>query len=350
MVKAHGLVVAAATLLAAVAQAEVTTDRSSSLLLFPRIVAGGGTDTIIQLSNTSNNGRHAACFYVAGESTGSPPTLPVVRFDVSLVKQQPTHWSVASGRSVDPTDLPCAPGRTECYGAGLDPGTIPAVPVFSGSLICVELDASGFPVPGNTLRGRAIVQESDGSLGGYNAIGFVGFDTNNMDDILCLGGTTDPSCPAGAEYEACATEWILTHPSDGANDPIVGTGSTQQTVLTVASCGADLVARQPTPLTLQFVLTNEFEQSFTTSTTVSGWGDIPLGTVDPIFLRGNIGSDLIYTNIQAPSGSPPFVVVARTLVQAALDATPVATAINLHSIGSTTTAVLIRLPQPEEGR
>ena len=55
----------------------------------------------------------------------------------------------------------------------------------------------------------------------YNAIGLKGFDTNNMDGVLCLGGGVSDDCPSGAEYEACPQTWILDHPSIGAADPVV---------------------------------------------------------------------------------------------------------------------------------
>ena len=57
--------------LASVARAEVSTDVSGSVLVFPKVVFDGGSmaddrDTVIQISNTSNNLVHAKCFYVNG--------------------------------------------------------------------------------------------------------------------------------------------------------------------------------------------------------------------------------------------------------------------------------------------
>ena len=65
--------------LASVARAEVSTDVSGSVLVFPKVVFDGGgaedRDTIIQISNTSNNMVHAHCFYVNGALTDplAPP-------------------------------------------------------------------------------------------------------------------------------------------------------------------------------------------------------------------------------------------------------------------------------------
>ena len=56
--------------LASVARAEVSTDVSGSVLVFPKVVYDGNTlldnglngrDTVIQISNTSNNLVHAYC-------------------------------------------------------------------------------------------------------------------------------------------------------------------------------------------------------------------------------------------------------------------------------------------------
>ena len=56
------------------AAARVTTEQSASILVFPKVIADGTRDTIIQITNTSNNMRHAHCFYVNGALTD--PTLP----------------------------------------------------------------------------------------------------------------------------------------------------------------------------------------------------------------------------------------------------------------------------------
>ena len=51
------------------AAARVTTEQSASILVFPKVIADGTRDTIIQITNTSNNMRHAHCFYVNGALT-----------------------------------------------------------------------------------------------------------------------------------------------------------------------------------------------------------------------------------------------------------------------------------------
>jgi hypothetical protein len=51
------------------AQAQVTTEKSASILVFPKVIANGTRDTVIQITNTSNSMVHAHCFYVNGALT-----------------------------------------------------------------------------------------------------------------------------------------------------------------------------------------------------------------------------------------------------------------------------------------
>ena len=74
------------------AAAKVTTEQSASILIFPKVIADGTRDTIIQITNTSNNMRHAHCFYVNGAPTiagapvsaSNPPLCTEIDFDIWL--------------------------------------------------------------------------------------------------------------------------------------------------------------------------------------------------------------------------------------------------------------------------
>ena len=171
-----GFVVAAlAGLIASGAHAEVTTDQSASILVYPKVIADGTRDTIIQITNTSNSMVHAHCFYVNGQLTSpsdppgpfNPPQWQELDFDIWLTKQQPTYWVVSQGRLVDPDDYPCSndPPFYECFNAGFDPGRVPpVVEDFTGELKCIEVDASGAPLSGNHFKGEATLitaQECD---------------------------------------------------------------------------------------------------------------------------------------------------------------------------------------------
>jgi hypothetical protein len=315
---------------ARLAEARVTTEQSASILVFPKVLATASRDTVIQITNTSNNMRHAHCFYVDGSPVNpelpvgplNPPRWVETDFDIWLTRQQPTHWVVSTGRWDDPTDASCravacdpatsggANGTADCCDAGFDPGRIPPMgPNFTGELKCIEVDASGFPVPGNALKGEATLVDRGNAfdVSKYNGIGLKGFDTNNMDGVLCLGGGVTSSCPSGAEYEACPQTWILNTPSVDAENPVLsnfGVGSFAAVNLTVVPCSQNFETQVPTSVTLQFAITNEFEQTFSASTTITCWASYNLEEINPIFDESAIGGNVLQTRIRSAAGSP----------------------------------------------
>jgi hypothetical protein len=103
-----GLCVVAVALgmMATSAYGAASTERGSSILAFPKVLADGDSDTIIQITNISNNMVHARCFYVnaAIDPFTGKPEWQVTDFLIWLTKQQPTHWQVSEGRFQDPSD------------------------------------------------------------------------------------------------------------------------------------------------------------------------------------------------------------------------------------------------------
>ena len=91
-------------MLATTAHGAVTTERGASILAFPKVLADGESDTIIQITNISNNMVHARCFYVNAQLglLRRHPLWQETDFSIWLTKQQPTHWQVSTGRFVDP--------------------------------------------------------------------------------------------------------------------------------------------------------------------------------------------------------------------------------------------------------
>ena len=339
------------------AQARVTTEESASILVFPKVIADGSRDTIIQITNTSNNMRHAHCFYVnaapsdptAPISDSNPPLWTETDFDIWLTKQQPTHWVVSTGRRFDPTDATCLgaattpanncdpndgdPDNNDCCDAGLDPGRVPpSAPDFTGELKCIEVDASGFPVPGNALKGEATLVDltsastTTNEVSKYNALGLKGFDTNNMDGTLCLGGDVSASCPTGAEYEACPRVWVLNHAAGGAPNPVAEAqdiDSTVSTSLTVVPCSENFETQDPPVVTLQFEIWNEFEERLSASTSFQCWASFsldgsdatssnPFGGISAAFERGSAGSDVLKTNMRATGNLGVMAVLEET--------------------------------------
>jgi len=370
------LAVGAAILgMSGVAKAEVSTNLAGSILVFPKVIANGSRDTVIQIANVSNSLVRAHCFYV--NATLRDPTQPEgalnkrlwqeVDFDITLTKQQPTHWAVSQGRRVNPLDPACGNFTSDCNGAGFDPGLIPpVVPDFEGELKCVEVDDSGAPLSGNHLKGEAtlvvtgltagagkegteVLQQGD--LAQYNALAILGSE-NNGDGTLVLGGgqcvgdgaahgqvcKTDADCgdaaPCALEYNACPNAWTLNHFADAAPNPIIesvrlGPGQKEYpdlepsevyTQLTVVPCTENFETQQPTAVTLQFQTWDEFESQFSASTTVTCWGNFflsemgaPSLTFPGTTLPDPQGTMFLQTRIRSASGTPSgFLMVGET--------------------------------------
>ena len=331
------------------AAAQVTTEQGASIIVFPKVIADGTWDTVIQLANQTPNERRAHCFYVNGvPGPNATPLWAQIDFDVWLTHRQPTHWVVSQGRLDDPTNARCSADNRTCDGAGLDTGRVPPPPTgFRGELLCVEEDHGGYPVPGNAFVGKATLHHLvSGGVTTYNAIALHGFDTNNLDNTLCLGGGRSDACPSGAEYASCPDTWILNHPAEGAEDSVAGSGASATTTLTVVPCTQNLQAQVPQSVTLQFLIYNELEQRFSGSTTVTCWADVPLAAVGPgAFDRLYVGTDYLQTRIRVVSPSHGVMVVAQTF-RASGNGEPLVTStvVNVHSEGNSEEPDLITLP------
>lgn len=369
----------------AAAHAFVTTERSSSILIFPKVifdssglqsfpnpstnplVKGIPVDTIIQISNTGNSMVFAHCFYVNAApqdptrppGLGNPASWQETDFDITLTKQQPTHWLVSTGRQVNPSDNTVC--SVDCSNAGFDPGLIPPVEdPFTGELKCIETDYTGAPISGNHLKGEATIVTLDGKgdASKYNAIGLLGdANNNNGDDILCLGGDASSSCEildmaSGPEYGACPQTVILTQFAVNATDPVIeelGHGPSQvQTEVTLVPCSEDFDGGPMTPITVQFLVTNEMERMFSGSTTITCWANLrldSLGFLSSIFDFATLRTRFAQTQMHAPAtgqGAGGFVGVVEEFHQAQT-ATGRAAG-NLHGQGDRPSGDTINLP------
>jgi hypothetical protein len=360
--------------LCSVASADVTTERSSSILVFPKVIANGSRDTIIQISNTSNSLVRAHCFYVNAALTNpslpqgplNPPLWQEIDFDIVLTKQQPTYWVVSEGRAVDPSDHPCGPGDPDCPNAGFDPGRVPpVVPDFVGELKCIEVDDSGAPLAGNHFKGEAmLVREGDGDLSGYNAIGVLGQE-NNGDTQLVLGGGqcagsgaicgSDDDCgdsgPCVFEYNACPQTWILNHLAEGAPNLVFGPESAVNTQLTVVPCTQNYETQIPTTVTLQFITINEFESQFSVSTSVTCWGNFNMDELGSTALTfaGQIvpdpqGTMYLQSRIRSAAGTPFGVMMVAEEEHFVLGGGSSFAAANLHIEGERPNPDIITIP------
>jgi hypothetical protein len=403
-------------LLGSGAAADVVTEQSASILVFPKVIADGTQDTIIQITNTSNSMVHAHCFYVNAAPVlrdeppgpGNPPQWQEIDFDISLTKQQPTHWVVSLGRLVDLSDPRCSVSDTDCNNAGFDPGRVPPqVEDFRGELKCVEVDSSGAPLAGNHLKGEATLVEVErcvpdpldagllvcestagqvdpircnaahdcpgttGDVSKYNALGVLGLETLNDDSTLCLGGEPTTECPLGGEYNACPETWILNHYVDSitktdevdeasgggagmasngtARDPVLQRGSRVDTSITVVPCTENFETQVPTTVTIQFLVFDEFESSFSASTSVTCWADLQLDQISNIFTPPPVGPldrTFVQTRMRPANATQSgFMVVAeQTSDMGELTLCRGSAAVNVHNEGQRRGPDLITIP------
>jgi hypothetical protein len=341
---------AVCVLLAAAARADVASERPGSILIFPKVTRDTVRDTVIQVTNTGNMPDTVQCSYLSGQSVrGGTPLCSETDFVLNLTKQQPTHWSVSTGRNVTSS-------------GGISPGNVPPVPPgFSGALVCVEVDSTTatVPMPQNALKGEAtFVRSGGGDLATYNAVAVQGAATgvNNGDNILDLNNI---------EYNACSSAAVLNFIPGGGNDPVIeafgnngvcgtsgvpchtdpdcsagsdpcgvnaafctcSTGQSQvQTTLTVLPCQLDFNTATPTSFKLSVSRYDETEAFLSGGASVSCWGNIPISTIAAL-----------ESNLQ-PGGSvlTPY---ATALITSTVPFLAVAQSVHVDTAGNTTSTV-----------
>jgi len=325
----------------AVARADVTSDQAAAILVFPKLVVDtstparttrGRVDTLIRISNTSNEPVTMRCFYVNANShcSNSPSTIcnadligtanpcgatalcvpgwQESDFTVNITARQPVAWLASQGAAlcsstVDP-NRPCF--RIDGNGTNDNGGSL-VQPVaedpFIGELKCVAVDRNDLPVARNVLKGEVEIIRSNPSfldVEAYNAIGIQALTRNTLDPAahdntlviggdVCLAGvnaqqpcTDDSACPGSrclrSEYNGCPNILILDHFFDGARDPISSDVIT--TDLTLVPCTEDFLNQLPVKSTVQFLVFNEFEQRFSTSRAVTCFQEFRISSID----------------------------------------------------------------------
>lgn len=378
-----GAMLAALTMSARIASADVTTDQDASLLVFPKVIADGTRDTLIQISNTKNNTVLAQCFYVnASPVNPFEPAGPLnprqwieTGFNILLTKQQPTIWRVSTGRAVDPTD-PAGTCRAVVSGnqviqscPGIDPGfrippmglNLPGAP-FEGELKCWEIDGGGAPYLGNSLKGEATIEGEAGAISTYTAIGVVGNQLDDDDKSLSLNNS---------EYNACPQRLVLPHlltggddpgllalpslcdggtengnicesgadcPSSGNCDPVVGEGDLPvDTEITIVPCTEDFATQTRTQVNVDFFVYDELEIGISLDNQlVDCWetfrlSDLPPGIWDAT-RNGAALKTVISTNATSTAGQG-ILAVAENFRGNISDVPAGSDAVNLHVEG-----------------
>jgi hypothetical protein len=338
-----GALVVATVLAAGVtARADVTTEEPGSIVVFPKVIATEGRDTIIQIANTGNTLVHAHCYYTnaqlvnpeAPPSPFNPPLWQEVDFFIWLTRQQPTHWSASEGRDVNPFDS-FFNGTGDVYGAGIDPGFVPPVPLnFVGELLCVEVDSDGNPVSGNKLKGEATIKSESGDVSKYSAIAIIGGPN--------AGATGTALQLDNDQYNSCPNTLLLNHFANGVDDPVAeefnacATGCPITTELTLIPCRRDYENQIPGSVNIFFEIFNEFENRFSTTTGVTCWLNLDLSDIGSgnVFEPEVLGTLTGYTRIQPVGNSGGLLGVAEEF-HAAVGGSPVsAAAFNLAIEGS----------------
>ncbi len=318
------------------ARADVASDQPGAILIYPKVVVdtlgvfGPPTDTEIQITNTSNSIIGARCFLVDATSYCSNlPTQPCTAateadpnplnhrcpsggvclpkwqendFNLTLTKRQPVSWKASEGLPV----LPCDESGSSCFGGQTNAGSsIPKTQTdpFFGEIKCVEVNKDTFvPTDGynpannaaGDLKGEAtIVSVAPGETDHvdarkYNAVALQTCTTppaggtcvppgTSPSDQLVIGGPNP-------EYNGCPNVLILNHLFDGATVP-THAGTVSESVvtdLTLVPCGEDFATPGATmnAITLQFLVYNEFEQRFSTSTNFTCFTEVRLSDID----------------------------------------------------------------------
>jgi len=301
-----------------------------SIVIVPKVVVDASRDTLIQVTNLTNSTRFARCSYVDTEQIcmDMECTLSIVstEFPLTLRPQQTLSWVASQGQPPDPA-------------AALANLVPPLASDFQGELVCIEVDASFFPVPGNSLTAQATMTRLDGSrVAKYTGFTLPGFDTNNMDNILCLGGSVTGSCPLGPEYAACPAAWALNHMASGVDD-ILAPNLNVNTSIRAVPCSLDLVDPELQGLTLLFTVHNEFENAFSASVSTSGFDDRTLAGISPIFSEATLGTRHARTQVSSPDG---FILIAEEAHDD--DGTGTSTAIAPYVEGLSVSQDVITLP------
>jgi hypothetical protein len=318
-------VVAATMVLASasIATADVVSDQSGAVVIFPKIVVdtsgvfGPPTDTELQITNTSNSVVSARCVLVdttprcigtdgtpdtacteAGEADGDARCASGSRctpqwrkgndFQFTLTKRQPISWKASDGLLSfpcgGPVQDPNAPSGCQ-FGSNVSsdgsPSSIPPVgdDPFFGEIKCAQVNPDDFSPTvgfsdgndrGGDLSGKAtIVSINPVDARKYNAVHLKSTGINNGDDVLQIGGPN-------AEYNGCPHALILQHLFDGAEVEYDGGISSVVTDLTLVSCSQDFLNDQTSPVTLQLLVFNEFEQRFSASQRFDCWTEVQL--------------------------------------------------------------------------
>lgn len=233
---------------------------ASAFLVFPYIDSDFDRDTRIEIVNLTGDYIDLQCFYVHGDSCQE------IGFLMSLTPFQPLAWTLRGGASNTFNGTAAPP----FYG--------------TGELKCAVAAARPDIEAHNAVQGRAIVYGSDGRTVSLGAVGFRRLSPGPYTSTLQLNGNTYASCPNRLHFQ------ILTNES-------------QPNELILVPCDQDHLLQNPAERTVQFLVTNEFEQTLSASTALRcsarlRLADIPGG----VFTRAVLGTDTAQLDARGVQG------------------------------------------------
>ena len=231
----------------------------SALLIYPLIDTEGTRDTRIEIVNLSGDYVDLQCFYVHGDSCLE------IGFFLSLTPYQPMAWTARRG-TFDPFSGTAAP---PFYG--------------TGELKCAVVAPRNEVDFHNAIQGRATVYADDGQTVSYGAVGFQRLSPGPYTGIVELDGSTYAACPNRLHFQ-------------------VQTNETLPNELILIPCDQDLILQIPTELTVQFLITNEFEQTYSASTGMECTGVFRFPAIASFLTRAAIGTDTAQMNVRGVQG------------------------------------------------
>lgn len=377
---------------------KVTSEEPAGYLVFPKVVvdvsgalAGIPRDTVIRITNTDTSPRIVHCFYVDGTprcSAGggldgdgacrnnedcdaggicSLTSCQVVNFDLTLTPGQPVGWRASEGVLTTgicqgtaaglpcSVDADCGTGNTCTQLNTSDFGRVPplAPGIFQGELKCVQVDRTtdivngpGTPVNRNDLIGTVSIYSVDSGtvdVQSYNAIGIQAASTDGStqnDTSMVLGGS-------GAEYAGCSAQVVVNHFFDDAN--VAGRNVQSEITLVPCSERLELDTISPFATQLQMLVYNEFEQRFSTSTSLRCFRQTRLSNLDRrpgqeptsifnVAVQGTLGGQTVIRPVLNGNGNPGNGVLAVVEEFHRTGGTLRSAAFNVHWRGTKTQA------------
>lgn len=232
----------------------------SALLVWPLIESTGARDTRIELVNLTGLPQQVECFFVEGRACLE------IGFVLTLTPYQPVAWFASAGLF----DLTSGSAAPPFHG--------------EGELKCVvipERPEVGFH---NAIQGRATTFGLDGSTVSYNAVGFRRLRDGEFTTTLQLNGAVYAQCPRRLHFQVLTAR-------PGAESEVV-----------LVPCTQDLLLQRPTAVTVQVLVVNEFEQTFSASYGFSCFDRRGLARIVDPLVRAVAGTDTAHLILRGVGG------------------------------------------------